>query len=102
MLDQTRLVRFNAHMQYFAVTDTSISLIPPTDNVVVNQLFGVNTGLGMGILTFDWTQITWIGSPLQVPWWAEVNIGVGFIFFYWILCPILYYTNVSFTVYFRH
>ncbi|WWC68406.1 OPT family small oligopeptide transporter [Kwoniella pini CBS 10737] len=61
---------------------------------VVNQLFGVSTGLGMGILTFDWTQVTWIGSPLTTPWWAEVNIGLGFIFFFWILVPILYYTNV--------
>ncbi|OCF31915.1 OPT family small oligopeptide transporter [Kwoniella heveanensis BCC8398] len=63
-------------------------------NRVVNQLFGVSTGLGMGILTFDWSQITWIGSPLTAPWWAEVNIGVGFVLFFWILVPILYYTNV--------
>ncbi|WVW80404.1 OPT family small oligopeptide transporter [Kwoniella bestiolae CBS 10118] len=63
-------------------------------NKVVNQLFGISTGLGMGILTFDWTQITWIGSPLTAPWWAEVNVGVGFILFFWILVPILYYNNV--------
>ena len=29
-----------------------------------------------------------------VPWWAEVHIFVGFVMFYWILTPILYYTNV--------
>ncbi|WWC88117.1 OPT family small oligopeptide transporter [Kwoniella dendrophila CBS 6074] len=63
-------------------------------NKVVNELFGVSTGLGMGVLTFDWTQITWVGSPLTTPWWAEVNVGVGFIFFFWILVPIMYYTNV--------
>ncbi|WVQ65163.1 OPT family small oligopeptide transporter [Kwoniella botswanensis] len=63
-------------------------------NRVVNQLFGISTGLGMGILTFDWTQITWIGSPLVAPWWAEVNVGVGFVLFFWILVPILYYNNV--------
>ncbi|WRT65925.1 OPT family small oligopeptide transporter [Kwoniella shivajii] len=63
-------------------------------NSVVNQLFGVSTGLGMGVLTFDWTQITWIGSPLIAPWWAEVNVGIGFILFYWILVPTLYYNNV--------
>ena len=51
----------------------------------------------MSILTFDWSQITWIGSPLMVPWWAEVQIFAGFFLVYWILCPILYYTNVSFT-----
>ncbi|WVQ85592.1 OPT family small oligopeptide transporter [Cryptococcus sp. DSM 104549] len=68
-------------------------------NRVVNELFGVSTGLGMGVLTFDWTQITWIGSPLVTPWWAAVNIGVGFVLFYWILVPIIYYTNVWQTAY---
>ena len=30
----------------------------------MNQLFGLSTGLGMGLLTFDWLQIAYIGSPL--------------------------------------
>ncbi|KAF9523850.1 oligopeptide transporter [Crepidotus variabilis] len=63
------------------------------NNIPINQLFGVRNGLGMSFLTFDWTQITWIGSPLMVPWWAEVHIFLGFILFYWILVPVLYYTN---------
>jgi OPT family oligopeptide transporter len=63
-------------------------------NRVVNELFGVSTGLGMSVLTFDWTQIAWIGSPLATPWWASVNVGIGFVLFYWILVPILYYCNV--------
>ncbi|TRM69006.1 OPT oligopeptide transporter protein-domain-containing protein [Schizophyllum amplum] len=63
------------------------------DNIPVNQLFGVSSGLGMGILSFDWTQISWISSPLMVPWWAQVHIFAGFVFFFWILTPILYYTN---------
>lgn len=46
-------------------------------NVVVNQLFGVYSGLGMSVLTFDWTQISWIGSPLMVPWWAECHVFAG-------------------------
>ncbi|KAF9012689.1 oligopeptide transporter [Cyathus striatus] len=62
-------------------------------NVPVNQLFGVHSGMGMSVLTFDWTQISWIGSPLMVPWWAEVHVFIGFVFFFWILTPILYYTN---------
>jgi hypothetical protein len=48
----------------------------------------------MSVLTFDWNQITWIGSPLMVPWWAQVHVMFGFVLFYWILTPILYYTNV--------
>ncbi|EJF56838.1 OPT oligopeptide transporter [Dichomitus squalens] len=73
-------------------TFSYICWIKPQD-VVINQLFGVSGGLGMGILTFDWAQITWIGSPLMVPWWAEVQIFAGFFIVYWLLCPILYYTN---------
>lgn len=63
-------------------------------NVVVNQLFGSYSGLGMSVLTFDWTQISWIGSPLMVPWWAECHVFAGFVLFFWILTPVLYYTNV--------
>jgi OPT family small oligopeptide transporter len=69
------------------------------DNIVVNQLFGVNYGLAMGMITFDWTQITYIGSPLATPWWAEANIAVGFVFFFWILTPALYFTNTFYSKY---
>ncbi|KAI0067637.1 oligopeptide transporter [Artomyces pyxidatus] len=62
------------------------------NNVPLNQVFGVN-GLGLGLITFDWTAITWIGSPLMIPWFAEVHIFTAFVLFYWILTPILYYTN---------
>ena len=34
------------------------------------------------------------GIIFLVPWWAEVHIFIGFVVFYWILTPILYYTNV--------
>jgi len=29
----------------------------------------------------------------MIPWWAEVHVFMGFVLFYWILVPILYYTN---------
>ncbi|KZT06325.1 OPT oligopeptide transporter [Laetiporus sulphureus 93-53] len=70
------------------------------NNVPVNQLFGIESGLGMGLLTFDWTQISWISSPLMVPWWAQVQVFAGFVFFYWILTPALYYPNVWSLAYF--
>ncbi|KAG5645321.1 hypothetical protein DXG03_006510 [Asterophora parasitica] len=63
------------------------------DNIPVNQMFGYVHGLGMSLITFDWAQIAYIGSPLATPWWAEANIAVGFVFFFWILTPILHYTN---------
>ncbi|KAI0688500.1 OPT oligopeptide transporter [Cytidiella melzeri] len=69
------------------------------NNVVVNQLFGTASGLGMSILTFDWAQIAYIGSPLATPWWAEANIAGSMVIFYWIIVPALYYTN---TWYFKY
>jgi hypothetical protein len=66
-----------------------------SDNVIVNQLFGVTTGLGMGILTFDWSQILVVGNPLNIPWWAQVNVGASFVVLFWFITPLLYYTNVS-------
>ncbi|KZT03114.1 OPT oligopeptide transporter [Laetiporus sulphureus 93-53] len=69
------------------------------DNVVVNQLFGYQSGLGMSLITFDWNQIAYIGSPLATPWWAEANVAVGFVFFFWFLTPILYYTNTWYAKY---
>lgn len=70
------------------------------NNVPVNQLFGVSSGLGMSILTFDWAQIAWIGSPLMFPWWAEVHMFIGFVLFFWIVTPIMYYTNTWDLAYF--
>ncbi|KAI0963130.1 hypothetical protein AcW1_000298 [Taiwanofungus camphoratus] len=70
--------------------------IAPT-NPTVNALFGYSTGLGMGFLTFDWSMISWIGSPLVSPWWAEANIFAGFVFFIWIVTPIVYFKNAFFS-----
>lgn len=67
--------------------------IKPT-NKTINALFGTNYGLGMGVFTFDWTQITLIGNPLIIPWWAQVNIFIGFVLFYWLIVPLIYFTNV--------
>jgi len=65
----------------------------------VNQLFGVNHGLAMGILSFDWGQITFTGSPFPTPWWVAANMGITVAFFYWFLLPVLYYTNVWYSTY---
>jgi OPT family small oligopeptide transporter len=70
--------------------------IAPT-NVVVNALFGTNTGLGMSMLTFDWSAISFIGSPLVTPWWSTANTAVAFVLFFWIITPIVYFTNTWFT-----
>ncbi|PFH49542.1 hypothetical protein AMATHDRAFT_48643 [Amanita thiersii Skay4041] len=63
------------------------------NNIRLNQMFGYVHGMGMSLFTFDWAQIAYIGSPLATPWWAEANILAGFLFFFWFLTPILYFTN---------
>ena len=77
-------------------------------NVVINSLFGTNTGLGMSFLTFDWGIISFIGNPLITPvgcipcfccthcsthysqWWFQMNMWVAFLLMFWLIAPILY------------
>ncbi|XDG01499.1 hypothetical protein ABKA04_001114 [Annulohypoxylon sp. FPYF3050] len=64
-------------------------------NVVVNQLFGGNTGISLLPITFDWTQIAgYIGSPLIPPWSAIANTTIGVVLFYIILTALFHYTGV--------
>jgi hypothetical protein len=48
-----------------SVIGVFLRLLGGSYDVLVNQLFGVQTGMGMGVLRFDWSQIDWIGSPLM-------------------------------------
>ncbi|KAK5805807.1 hypothetical protein VI817_000065 [Penicillium citrinum] len=80
-------------------TFTFICWIVPK-NVVVNQLFGQTTGLGMSVLTFDWAQVVYANqSPLLVPFWAGLNVMGSFALFFWLVCPILYYTNTWYSAF---
>ncbi|OSD07751.1 small oligopeptide transporter [Trametes coccinea BRFM310] len=63
------------------------------NNLKVNALFGYHSGMGFSLLSFDWNQIAFIGSPLATPWWAEANVIAGFLIFYWFLAPVIYFTN---------
>ncbi|KAL2158912.1 hypothetical protein VTH06DRAFT_2942 [Thermothelomyces fergusii] len=63
------------------------------DNVVVANLFGVVSGLGLFPVTFDWAQIAYIGSPLLTPFWAAMNVAGGLVVVMWIVAPIAYYSN---------
>ncbi|KIO21200.1 hypothetical protein M407DRAFT_29192 [Tulasnella calospora MUT 4182] len=76
-------------LSYFSV----ICWIWP-NNAVVNQVFGSVTGLGLGLISLDWSQIAYMGSPLTMPFWAQLHVFGAFVLFYWILLPILYYSNV--------
>ncbi|KAK8172299.1 OPT oligopeptide transporter protein-domain-containing protein [Phyllosticta citrichinensis] len=81
-------------LSYFSV----ITWFAPK-NVVVANLFGIASGLGLFPLTFDWSQIAYIGSPLVVPFWAALNIIGGLLVVMWIIAPIMYYCNVLYSSY---
>lgn len=75
---------------------TCISLLcyfAPT-NKLVNQIGSGTKGLGVLSFSLDWnTVVGFLGSPLITPFWAELNIIIGFVCICWILIPIGYYTN---------
>ncbi|BGP17729.1 hypothetical protein JCM10213_005310 [Rhodosporidiobolus nylandii] len=63
-------------------------------NQKVNTLFGMNSGLGLLPITFDWTQITYAGAPLTTPFYVSANCWAAIAIFYLFVGPILYYKNV--------
>jgi OPT family oligopeptide transporter len=69
------------------------------DNVVVANLFGVVSGLGLFPVTFDWAQIAYIGSPLLTPFWASMNVIGGLVIVMWVIAPIGYYCNLFYSSY---
>jgi OPT family oligopeptide transporter len=81
-------------LSYFSV----ITWFAPK-NVVIANLFGVSSGLGLFPVTFDWAQIAYIGSPLITPFWAAMNVVGGLVIVMWIIAPIAYYKNVFFSSY---
>jgi OPT family small oligopeptide transporter len=81
-------------LSYFSV----ITWFAPK-NVVIANLFGVASGLGLFPVTFDWAQIAYIGSPLLTPFWAAMNVVGGLVLVMWIMAPIAYYKNLFFSSY---
>lgn len=81
-------------LSYFSV----ITWFAPK-NVIISNLFGVASGLGLFPVTFDWAQIAYIGSPLLTPFWAAMNVVGGLVIVMWILAPLAYYKNVFFSSY---
>ncbi|KAI1376961.1 small oligopeptide transporter [Hypoxylon crocopeplum] len=77
---------------------TWICWIAP-NNLAVNQVFGMVTGLGLFPLTFDWSMVAYNTNPLLSPHWAAANVFVGFVVFFWIITPGIFYTNTWFTSY---
>ncbi|KAF9435350.1 hypothetical protein BGZ76_006458 [Entomortierella beljakovae] len=63
------------------------------NNIILAQLTGSN-GLGIGTISLDWSAISVYVQPLVTPWFAQVNILVGFILVAYIMVPIAYYTDL--------
>ncbi len=60
-------------LQYFLF----VCWIAP-NNVIVNQLFGGQSGLGIIPISFDWNTVSgFLGSPLQTPAFAIFNVAAG-------------------------
>lgn len=68
-------------------------------NIVVNQIFGVESGLGIIPISFDWTQATQATntSPLATPAWVAANTYGSVFLFFIIVLPCLYYTNTMYS-----
>ncbi|KAF9382291.1 hypothetical protein CPC16_009416, partial [Podila verticillata] len=62
------------------------------ENAVLAQLTG-SEGLGIGTIALDWSSF-WVSSPLVTPWFAQVNIIIGFILVTYIMVPWAYYTDL--------
>jgi len=62
--------------------------------VVVNQVFGNETGFGLIPITFDWTTMTaWVGSPLVFPLFCIANTVIGVVIFFIIAGAGMKFTN---------
>ncbi|KAF9996701.1 hypothetical protein BGZ79_009567 [Entomortierella chlamydospora] len=63
------------------------------DNIVLAQLTG-SYGLGIGTIALDWAAINSFVYPLITPWFAQVNILVGFVMLTYVIAPWAYYSNL--------
>lgn len=64
-------------------------------SVLVQQLGSGLHGLGIGSVGLDWSSISsYLGSPLASPWFATVNIAVGYILCMYVVTPVMYWFNI--------
>ncbi|GJJ72977.1 hypothetical protein EMPS_05335 [Entomortierella parvispora] len=63
------------------------------NNIPLAQMTGSN-GLGVGVIALDWAAASLIIAPLVTPWFAQVNILIGFVLVTYIMVPWAYFTNL--------
>ncbi len=86
---------------YFWLTDCIMPILSffawlcwfKVTNLRLVELTGMQ-GFGIGSLRLSWASIigAW-NSPIIVPYWAKINILIGFVLIVWILSPLGFYTN---------
>lgn len=59
------------------------------NNYGVNMVFGGEGGIGLNMITLDWSTLGYLGSPLWYPWFSIANITVGFMISVCFVSPIL-------------
>ncbi|XP_059643611.1 oligopeptide transporter 7-like [Cornus florida] len=64
-------------------------------SILAQQLGSGLHGLGIGAIGLDWSSISsYLGSPLASPWFATVNVALGFILMMYVITPISYWLNI--------
>ncbi|KAF8013883.1 hypothetical protein BT93_I1675 [Corymbia citriodora subsp. variegata] len=79
---------------YLFSTLTSISWVcwAFSNSVTAQQLGSGMRGLGLGALTLDWTAVaSFLSSPLMYPFFAIVNVFVGYTMMIYVVIPIAYW-----------
>ncbi|KAF7112323.1 hypothetical protein RHSIM_RhsimUnG0241100 [Rhododendron simsii] len=65
------------------------------NSILAHQLGSGLRGLGIGALGFDWSSISsYLRSPLASPWFATVNIALGFMLMTYVIAPVAYWLNI--------
>ncbi|KAG0013579.1 hypothetical protein BGZ81_000951 [Podila clonocystis] len=59
---------------------------------VLSQITSTS-GLGVGAIALDWSSFA-IVTPLVTPWFAQVNIIIGFVLVVYVMVPWAYYTDL--------
>lgn len=68
-------------------------------NTVVNQIFGMVSGVALFPVTFDWSQVAYNTNPLLSPFWAALNVFIGFAMWVWVVILAINYRNVWYSAY---
>ncbi|MCO5596994.1 hypothetical protein L7F22_051066, partial [Adiantum nelumboides] len=64
------------------------------NSVLAQQIGSGLRGLGVGTFSFDWAGISaYLLSPLVYPFFAIVNVAMGFYLFLYVLVPFAYWNN---------